>query len=123
MESLPPSPDPSRPSMRDVMGMVFEQAWGLCIAYLGVGLVAETARRAGVRPAASVQEFLDGLPYFAIRLSGFLEEYLRASAIGRLTPFWNRVLLSSITVGAILLQAALLGGLLWGAWRVVRRKS
>ncbi|MBI5542752.1 MAG: hypothetical protein HY901_02610 [Deltaproteobacteria bacterium] len=110
-----------RPS-RSVLVMVYEQAWGLCIAYLGVGLLFEVLRRLGVPSAGSVQEFLDGLPFYAIRQSSLLELYLRASAIGQLSPFWNRVLLSSITVGAILLQATLMAGLVATVWSLERRR-
>jgi hypothetical protein len=102
--------------------MVYEQAWGLCVAYLAVGLLAELLRRAGVEMAGTVQEFLDGLPFFAIRESGQLEEYLRASAVGSLTPFWNRVLLSSIAVGAILLQATLVGAAIAAVYSFLRRR-
>ena len=112
----------SRPSWRLVLRMVYEQAWGLCVAYLGIGLVFELLRRLGVGVAATVQEFLDGLPLFAIREAGLLEPYLRASAVGSLTPFWNRVLLSSITVGAILLQATLVGAAIATLYTVTRRR-
>jgi hypothetical protein len=127
--SAPPMPDldpppslvaPARAAWRPVLELVYEQAWGLCVGYLALGLVAEVLRRLGVPGAATVQEFLDGLPYFALRVSGLLELYLRASAVGQLSPFWNRVLLSSITVGAILVQATLLGALLAVGWKLAR---
>lgn len=102
--------------------LVYEQAWGLCVAYLTVGLVSEVARRLGARWASPVQEFLDGLPFYAIRAGGQLEPYLRASAIGDLSPFWNRLLLSGLTVGAILLQATLLAALLALGWTLALRR-
>jgi len=116
------SPLPERPSWRPLVKLVFEQAWGLCVAYLCIGLLAEGLRRLGVERAGSVQEFLDGLPFFAIRESGLLDEYLRSASVGRLTPFWSRVMLSSITMGAILLQATLLGAILAIAWTVTSRR-
>ena len=116
---------PERSSWSAVLRLVYGQAWGLCVAYLALGLLAEVLRRLGVPATADVQEFLDGLPYFALRLSGLLELYLRASAVGQLSPFWNRVLLSSITVAAILVQATLLGALLAVGWKLTgaRRRA
>ena len=105
---------------RPLLALVYEQAWGLCVAYLAVGLFAEVARRLGAAWATTVQQFLDGLPFFAIRVTGLLEAYLRASAVGQLTPFWNRVTLSAITVGAILAQATLMAGLLSAGWLLTR---
>ncbi len=107
MPSLPPSP--RGPSWRDLFAVVYQQAWGLCVAYLGLGLVAEVLRRQGLMVGARAQQFLDGIPYFAIRAVGQTEPYLSAVALGRLTPFWNRVLLACITLGTILLQATLVG--------------
>ena len=69
-----------------------------------------------------MQEFLDGLPFYAIRATGLLELYLRASAIGDLPPFWNRVLLSGITVAGILVQATLMGTLLAAGWTLLSRR-
>lgn len=128
MPSLEPlSPPPGgpadareRPRARAVFAVVFDQAWGLCVAYLAVGLLGEVGRRLGLRGAAAVQGFLDGLPFFVLRATGLLEAYLQASAIGRLTPFWNRIALSSLTVLAILVQASVLGLLLAGLWRLSR---
>jgi hypothetical protein len=116
------SEPPASQTWRSLLTLIYEQAWGLCIAYLTVGLGAEVLRRCDIDAALKVQEFLDGLPFFAIRQTGLLDGYLRASALGRLTPFWNRVLLASITVGAILVQATLIGALLAGAWSLARRR-
>lgn len=117
-----PLPSPHRPPWRAVLAMVYEQAWGLSVAYLAVGLLAEVARRLGAAWAGPVQEFLDGLPFYAIRASGLLDVYLRASALNQLTPFWNRILLSAITVLAILLQATLIGALIAGGWLFARSR-
>jgi len=106
---------------RIVLAMVGHQGWGLCVAYLAVGLVVEVARRMDAAWAFSAQEFLDGLPFYALRATGTMDAYLRASAVGALTPLWNRLLLSGITLGAILLQAALLGGLLAASWALAVR--
>lgn len=111
-----------RSPWRAVLTMVYEQAWGLCVAYLFIGLVAEVARRAGAAWAGSALEFLDSLPFYAIRSSGLLELYLRASAIGDLPPFWNRLLLSGLTVLAILVQATLLGAVLAAGWLFATRR-
>ncbi|MGC4117174.1 MAG: hypothetical protein QM765_21955 [Myxococcales bacterium] len=105
-----------------MLTMVYEQAWGLVVAYLVIGLVAELGRRAGAQWATAALEFLDSLPFYAIRASGLLELYLRASAIGDLPPFWNRVLISGITVTAILVQATLLGMLLAAGWLYAARR-
>ena len=123
----PPARDPtslaSEPSpWRAVLTMVYEQAWGLCVAYLAIGLIAEVARRLGAPWANAALEFLDSLPFYAIRASGLLELYLRASAIGDLPPFWNRMLLSGLTVLAILLQATLIGALLASGWMWAARR-
>ncbi|HEY3448031.1 MAG TPA: hypothetical protein VGK67_16865 [Myxococcales bacterium] len=121
---VPGVPDvPAEPSLwRPVLTMVYEQAWGLCVAYLAVGLIAEVGRRLGAAWASSALDFLDSLPFYAIRASGLLELYLRASAIGDLPPFWNRMLLSGITVLAILVQATLLGALLAAGWMLASRR-
>jgi hypothetical protein len=111
-----------RPSRADLVALVYEQAWGLCVAYLAVGLIFEVLRRFGAPKAALVQEFLDGLPLFTIRQCGLLELYLRASALNQLTPFWNRVLLASITVGTIVLQATVLGLVLATAWGLLGKR-
>ncbi len=116
--------DPSHPRdlKRHLLKIVFDQAWGLCVAYLVLGLAAEVLRRQGVSVGAKAQQFLDGIPYFAIRVVGQSEPYLSAVALGRLTPFWNRVLLSSITLGAIVLQAAVVSALVLGALSLFRKK-
>ncbi len=117
-----PGTERERSPWRAVLTLVYEQAWGLCVAYLAVGLIAEVGRRAGASWASAALEFLDSLPFYAIRASGLLELYLRASAIGELPPFWNRVLLSGITVLAILVQATLLGAVLAAGWLLALRR-
>lgn len=91
------------------MAVAYEQAWALCAAYLAIGLVAELLRRGGVKLGASAQSFLDSLPVFVIHTLGLLDPYLRAVVLGDLSPFWNRVLLGSVTVALILLQATVIG--------------
>lgn len=112
--------EPSQPRdlRRQLLRIVFDQAWGLCVAYLAVGLGAEVLRRRGVGVGMRAQQFLDGIPYFAIRAVGQAEQYLNAVALGRLSPFWNRVLLSSITLAVIVFQALLVSLLVMGASRL-----
>lgn len=111
-------PSPPRDLRHLLLKIVLDQAWGLCVAYLALGLGAEVLRRQGVSWGAKAQQFLDGIPFFAIRAVGQAEPYLSAVAVGRLTPFWNRVLLSSITLGAIVLQAFLVSMLVLGGLRL-----
>ena len=89
--------------------MVAAQAFLICAGYLVVGLLAEVLRRAGVAKASKVTLFLDGLPIAIMRQVGALEPYLSATALNRLTPFWNRVLLIGFGLTAIVLQATLVG--------------
>lgn len=105
-----------------LFAVAYQQAWALCAAYLAVGFVAELARRGGSKLGISTQAFLDSLPIFAIHFSGFIEPYLRAVALGSLTPFWNRMLLSSITLVVILLQATLTALFLAGLMRLFGRR-
>lgn len=116
-----PSSSSERRSTLRSMNVIYTQAWGLCVAYLAMGLGAEIMRRLGIRAGAVVQEFLDGVPLYAIRMSGQIEGYLRASALGLLTPFWNRLLLASITVVVILAQATLIGAVVVAGTRIARR--
>jgi hypothetical protein len=109
-------------SPRRLMSVVFQQAWGLCVAYLAIGLVAELARRGGLKLGASAQSFLDSLPLFVMHHAGLIESYLRAVVAGQLTPFWNRALLSSVTIGVILIQATLTGLILLGAMCLLHRR-
>ncbi len=109
-------------SWRAMASVVLHQAWSLCVAYLGIGMLAEVSRRAGLSLGTSVLTFLDGMPIFALRLTGLLEWYLGAVAVGQLSPFSNRLLLSGLTVSAIFIQASLIGLAMMGLWRAVRRR-
>jgi hypothetical protein len=91
------------------MTMVYGQAWGLCVAYLVLGLVSELLRRGGLQIGSKAQAFLDSLPLTTMHYLGGIEIYLRALVSGVLNPFWNRMLLSSITLVVILVQATLTG--------------
>jgi hypothetical protein len=86
-----------------------------------MGLGAELLRRSGVRAAAALLNFLDGLPYFVLRESKLLDRYLTGVAVGELAPFWNRVLLASITIGCIFVQALVLGTIIAAGWRATHR--
>jgi hypothetical protein len=119
---VPLPSQPRGPSWRELFAIVYEQAWGLCVAYLGLGLLAELLRRRGLTMGARAQQFLDGIPFFAIRAVGQTEPYLSAVALGQLTPFWNRVLLTCITLSAIVLQATLVGLLVALLFQVFARR-
>lgn len=105
------------------MAVAYEQAWALSAAYLAAGLVAELLRRGEVKLGTSAQSFLDALPMFAIHKIGLLDLYLRAVVLGDLSPFWNRVLLSSVTLAIILLQATLTGLVLATAIRLLHKDA
>jgi len=116
-------PEDEAPAWRRLLSAVFQQAWGLCAAYLGIGLGSELLRRLGFSAGTSIQQFLDGLPIFTMEKLGLLDVYLGAVAIGSLTPFWNRMLLSGVTLVLIMCQALLVAGLMALGWLALRSTS
>ncbi len=104
----PPSPEPKK-CVSSALRMVLHQVWLLCIAWLMLGILSELLRRAGLPRAIALQSFLDSLPLFVIERTGHVESWLNATATGQLTPFWNRLLLSSIGVLSLAIQAFIIG--------------
>jgi hypothetical protein len=100
---------------------VYAQAFGLSVAYLLAGIAAEVLRRQEVKVSTSLAQFLDGLPLQILRHSGLLDAYLKAVVTNRLSPFWNRVLLAALALGAIHLLATLLCATLALVERLRRR--
>ncbi len=111
-------------SLKEFMDMVASQAFWICMGYLAIGIISELTRMKGESVTdghlsgslgigdlgAWIQRRADSLPLTAMSLLGFTESYLSESAIGFLaSPFWNRVLLSSITAALIYVETLVFG--------------
>lgn len=96
-------------SFRELAGTVRKQAFWICVGYLSLGSLSEVLRRWGMPAGVKLQRFLDGMSILVIELTGIDDAYLNAIGSGRLSPFWNRCALSSLTALLIFVQALLLG--------------
>lgn len=117
----PPTDAPLRLEVRSLFSTVYSQAFGLCVAYLVVGLTAELLRRSGFALGLSTQRFLDGLPYVALKTVGLLDDFLLSVGQSDLGPFWSRLALVAIALAVIVAQATLVGLTVLAFLRAARR--
>ena len=95
----------------EFFSLVISLTFWIVIFYTVLGIAAELMRSAGMPEGTSLESFLDSEAVALLSLTGTIDAYISAVVTGSLTPFWNRVLLSSLTVVIIILQSLVFGAL------------
>lgn len=122
MAKLDERHEPPRPST--VFGSILKQAFWLSMAYLGIGTFIEGMRRTtGAEFWNQATQFVDSVALMLLRRAGFIDPLFGAAARNQIGPFGMRLLLSTITIGAIFIQAVALAGVFAILLLISRRRS
>lgn len=109
-------------SLRDLLLTVGHQSLWICIGYLLTGITSEILRRCGVQAGITLQNFLDGMAIAFMRVTGLIEFYVSATAVGDLPPFLNRCFLATLTMCLILIQTFILGAAFSALFLFIERR-